>query len=142
MANTAALQEAIDWARGELGRRYAVPFDKSTVRLRTGGQRSFNAVAGDGSIVATVLNSSGATSGGKKPVGKIRSAIAELYFLSLTDAPQRLLVATNAEFLEYLENATAGALVDGVRLEHVQLPAELAARVADVTTAASREMGQ
>ena len=65
-----------------------------------------------------------------------------LVLLSLADAPQRLLVATNAEFLEYLENATVGALVDGVLLEHVPLPAELAARVAEVTTAASREMGR
>ena len=142
MANTAALQDAIEWVRGELAREYSVPFGKSTVRLRTGGKRSFNAVSSDGRIIATVLNSSGATSGGKKPSGKIRYAIAELYFLSLADAPQRLLVATNAEFLKYLENETADALVEGVRLAHIPLPADLAARVAEVTTAASREMGR
>ena len=116
-------------------------FAKRTVRLRTGGSRSFNAVASDGNTIAPVLNSSGITSGGKKPTGKIRYAISELYFLSLADAPQRLLIATNAEFLEYLENETTGALVDGVRLEHVPLPAELAARVAEVTTAASQRDG-
>jgi hypothetical protein len=142
MANTTALQEAIDWVRGELGRTYAVSFGKSTVRLRTGGNRSFNAVASDGTVIATVLNSSGVTSGGKKPTGKIRYAISELYFLSLADARERLLVATNAEFLKYLKDETDGALVDGVRLEHVQLPTELADRVAEVTTAASREMGR
>lgn len=142
MANTVALQEAIDWARGELERTHGLLFAKRTVRLHTGGTRSFNAVASDGSVVATVLNSSGATSGGKKPVGKLRYAIAELYFLSLVDCPQRLLVVTNAEFLGYLSKEIAGALVDGIELVHLPLPPLLAGRVAQVTAAASEEMGR
>ncbi|MET9317282.1 hypothetical protein ABZX12_36150 [Kribbella sp. NPDC003505] len=142
MANTAALQEAIDWARGDLERQYGVPFAKSTVRLHTGGTRSFNAVASDGTVVATVLNSSGATSGGKKPVGKLRYAIAELYYLSLVQSRHRLLVVTNADFLEYLSNEVAGALIDGIELVHLPLPPLLAGRVAEVTTAASEEMGR
>lgn len=140
MANTAALQEAIGWARGDLERQYGILFTKRAVRLRTGGRRSFNAVASDASIVATVLNSSGATSGGKKPVGKLRYAIAELYFLSLVECPHRLLVLTNAEFLGYLSDEIAGALVDGIELVHLPLPPLLAGRVAQVTTAASDEM--
>lgn len=140
MANTADLQEAIDWVRGELGHRYQVPFEKRRVQLRTGGAHTFNAVAIDGCVIATVTNSSGATSGGKKPVGKIRGAIAELYFLSLVDAAERLLFATDRDFLTYLERELEGAVTEGIALRHMALPADLAMRVASVTTSASEEM--
>jgi hypothetical protein len=142
MANTTALQAAIDWVRGELSLQHNVSFGKRVVRLRTGATRPFNAVASDGSVVATVMNSSGMTSGGKKPVGKIRSAIAEVYLLSLVDARERVLVATDHDFFAYLQNELAGALVEEVRLQHLPLPPDLAARVASVTATASAEMGR
>jgi hypothetical protein len=141
MANTATLQEPIDWVRGELGREYNVSFGKREMQLRTGRSHSFNAVAADGSVVATVMNSSGMTSGGKKPSGKILAGVARVYFLSLADAPQRLLVVTDASFLAYLQHELDGALVEGVQLRHIALPADLAARVARVTSTASAEMG-
>jgi len=141
MANTSALQEAISWVRGQLGREYGVSFGRQEVHLRTGRARLFNAVASDGSVVATVMNSSGMTSGGKKPSGKIRGAIAELYFLSLVDAQHRLLVVTDSTFLAYLQHELDGALVEGVQLRHLALPADVAARVAEVTSTASAEMG-
>ena len=140
MANTAALQEAIDWVRGELGRRHDTTFTKSPVRLRTGGLHTFNAVARDRSVVATVTNHSGATSGGKKPVGKVKSATADLYWLSLVDAPVRLLVVTNRGFLRIIESELHGALAEGLSIVHIDLPAELASAVAKVSKAASEEM--
>lgn len=140
MASTSALQEAIEWVRGELAREVGVSFSKDLVGLTTGGSRRFNAVAADRSVVATVMNSSGATSGGKKPVGKIRGAIAELYYLSLIDAPQRQLIVTNAEFHDYLLHELDGALAPGILVRHVALPPELAERVAGVTADASQEM--
>jgi hypothetical protein len=142
MANTSALQEAFRWVRGELGQLHGVAFEKREVRLRTGASRSFNAVAEDGSIIATVTNSSGLTSGGKKPVGKIRGAIAELYFLSLADAPKRLLIATDPDFFAILRNELAGALADGLQISQLALPVGLAASVHEVTAAASTEMGR
>jgi len=87
------------------------------------------------------MNSSGATSGGKKPTGKIWGAIAELYFLSLVEAPNRLLVVTNASFLGYLRRDLEGALADGLTLAHVELPSGLAQAVAQIGAAASSEMG-
>lgn len=140
MANTSALQEAIQWVRDDLERQFGSVFAKSKVRLRTGGARTFNAVAANGLVVASVMNASGATSGGKKPVGKIRGAIAELYYLSLVDAPSRLLVVTSLDFLRYLEREMEGALVEGLKILHVQLPARLAEAVAEVREAASDEM--
>ena len=117
-----------------------MPFEKRKVELETGGWRTFNAVGADASVVATVMNSSGATSGGKKPVGKIRGAIAELYFLSLVAAPHRMLVTTNRSFLTFLEHDLDGALAAGLELVHVALPPDLAAAVARVNEIASEEM--
>ena len=141
MANTATLQGAIEWVREDLARRHGTPFAKATVSLRSGGSRTFNAVADDGSVVATITNSSGETSGGKKPTGKIRGAITELYFLSLVDAQRRMLVSTNRSFLGFLERELEGALIDGLTLQHVELPDEFAAAVQRVSEVASQEMG-
>ena len=117
-----------------------MPFEKRKVELETGGWRTFNAVGADASVVATVMNSSGAPSGGKKPVGKIRGAIAELYFLSLVAAPHRMLVTTNRSFMTFLEHELDGALAAGLELVYVALPPELAAAVARVNEIASQEM--
>jgi hypothetical protein len=142
MANTTELHRAFDWVRSELGRRFGVEFSKASVRLVTGGSRTFNAVAADRSVVATIMNSSGLTASGKKPVGKLRGAEAELYFLMLVDAPHRILVMTNDEFLALLRKDLAGALASGFALDHVALPTELAAAVRQVPGIASREMGR
>jgi hypothetical protein len=140
MANTAALQGAIEWVRGELERRHQRTFAKSPVDLRTGGVHTFNAVASDRSVVATITNHSGLTSGGKKPVGKIKSAIADLYWLSVVDAPQRFLVLTNRDFHSILDKELKGGLAEGLSLVHLELPADLANAVAGVSRAASEEM--
>lgn len=140
MANTTPLQEAFEWVRGELAKEKGQAFSKRTVSLRTGGKHKFNAVSSDGAVVATVMNSSGATATGKRPSGKIRGALAELYYLTLAVAGVRLLVVTNADFLAYLQAELDGALPSEITLRHIQLPDELSARVWEVTSAASAEM--
>jgi hypothetical protein len=86
------------------------------------------------------MNSSGATSGGNKPSGKIRGALAELYYLLLVDAASRLLVLTDAEFFGYMRAELDGALPNEIALRHLALPEDLAARVAAVTGKARDEM--
>ncbi len=140
MANTAILQRSFEWVRSELAREFNVGFEKKAVSLHTGGTHTFNAVAADRTVIATIMNSGGATSGGKKPVGKIRGALAELYFLALVQSERRMLVTTNPDFHELLTTAVRGALFPGLELKHVPLPADLAAAVANVTKAASEEM--
>lgn len=140
MANTAALQEAIDWVRRDLAERYGVAFQKRPVQPRTGKLRTFNAVAADGTVVATVTNSSGPTSGGKKPVGKVRGAIAELYFLSLVDAPSRALILTDPAFLPYVMAELDGALPAYLKVLLVPLPEDLSNKVHHDTHSTSNEM--
>jgi len=140
MASTTALEESFDWIRNQLAGEAGVSFAKRTVPLTTGGQHTFNAVAADGSLIATITNSSGATSGRKKPVGKLHSAINYIYFLSLVSAPRRMLIVTNPEFDRYLRAELAGALAPGIEVTLIELPAELSQRVGQVTRDASDEM--
>jgi hypothetical protein len=130
----------MEWIRDELAREFGTPFEKAKVALTTGGYRTFNGVAADGLTVASITNSSGATSGGKRPVGKIRGAVAELYFLQLVEAPRRMLVVTNPEFCVYLTDYLEGALASGLSIHQVQLPPEMQAEVANVNRTASEEM--
>jgi hypothetical protein len=140
MANTTALQEVFEWVRSEMSQRHGRTFERRSVPLRSGGTKVFNAVAGDRSVVATIINASGTTSGGKKPIGKIRGAVADLHFLTLAQAQTRQLVITNPEFYSLFVQDLEGAIDPGVSVVHVSLPPELAARVAAVTHAASQEM--
>lgn len=140
MADTGDLQQAIGWVRAHLATEHGTPFEKRAVPLVTGGSRTFNAVATSGQVVATITNHSALTSGGKKPVGKVRSAVADLYFLALADAPERKLVVTNGEFFQLLIHDLEGAVAPGLQIVHVALPPEIAALVAGMRDRASDEM--
>ena len=76
----------------------------------------------------------------KKPVGKIRGAVAYLYFLSQARAQRRMLVLTDPDLHRFVLNEVEGALGDGLEILHVPLPPELAAKVRAVTSRASDEM--
>ena len=90
--------------------------------------------------VVSIKTSSGLTSGGNIPNGKINGCIADLYYLSLLDAPVRRLVLTNPEFYEILVRRMAGALPKGVAVNLVPLPSDLQAEVDRVIGEASDEI--
>lgn len=117
MANTKYLKTEVEgYVRSELQRRFGRAFKSEFLRLVTGGQHEFDAVSDDRSIVASIKASSGLTSGGRLPSGKFNDNIAELYFLTLVEAEQRLLVLTSPEFhallLRKLKDRVASGLGD------------------------------
>jgi len=141
MADTTVLtREVENFVRSRLAERHGQTFGKRFLPLRPGGKHEFDAVSEDGSIVASIKAHSGRTSGGNIPSGKILACVAELYYLSLADAPTRLLVLTNPQFLEIFKRKMRGTLVDGVGIKHVPLSAELQSKVDLVVKKASREM--
>jgi hypothetical protein len=121
-----------------------------TKRLLTVGKRSdgsdrtheFDAVSTDGRIVAGIKSSSGKTSGGNFPSGKVASAYQELFFLSLADAENRILVLTNPDFYEIMRNHTDGCLSGGLKLLLIPLAPDLLERANAAQQEASQEMSQ
>jgi hypothetical protein len=141
VANTAYLRREVEgFVRGELAGRYGQGFSSQTLRLRTGGQHEFDCVSGDGSIIASVKSASGRTARGKNPSGKIKDCLAELYYLSLVDAPIRILVLTTPAFHDIFLKATRGAIAEGVTIECMPLPGAMQLEVDKIVNAASAEV--
>jgi hypothetical protein len=86
------------------------------------------------------MKASGSNCGGKKPIGKIRGAVSELYLFTLTQMRIRELVITNPEFYSIFRDDLDGPIDPAVTVEPIPLPSELAERVAAVTQAESQEM--
>ncbi len=141
MANTRYLTTVVEeHVRRALGDRHGVVFEKRRLPLTTGGLHEFDAVAADGSIVASIKTASGLTAGGKVPSGKIKDSVAELYFLSLVDAPVRLLVLTTPAFYEILMRHVAGKLAPGIEIVCEVLPPDVQAEVDSVQRTSSNEI--
>jgi hypothetical protein len=142
MANTAMLRYKVEPViRERLGKEFGQPFASRILALPGGARREFDAVSADGTVVVSIKTSSGLTSGGNLPGGKINSCIADLYYLSLVQASVRRLVLTNPEFHEIFTTRMRGAIALGVEVVLSPLDAELQAEVDQVIAAASSEMG-
>ena len=70
----------------------------------------------------------------------INGCVADLYYLSLLDAPVRRLVLTNPEFHQIFIKRMAGALPKGVEVKLIPLTPDLQAEVDRVIREASREI--
>jgi hypothetical protein len=117
MADTRFLtKEVEDFVRLGLQQLHGTEFSKRQLSLTTGGKHEFDAVSADGRIVASIKATSARTSGGNLPQGKFNNAIAELYYLSLVEAPTRVLVLTNSDFRDLLIRKIPGALAPGISI--------------------------
>src|SRR4051794_25144215 len=126
MANTRFLTTQVEeHVRSVLGERYGLDFTKERLPLTPGGTHEFDAVSSDRKIVASIKTSSGLTSGGRIPSGKINSATSEVYFLTLVDAPRRLLVLTTPSFHEIFTRVMVGKIAPGIEVVLEVLPPEI-----------------
>lgn len=111
MANTSKLRYKVEpWVRAQLEARFHQTFNSRVLELAPGGRHEFDAVSEDGSIVVSIKTTSGLTSGGKFPGGKVNAVTAELYYLSLVNAPTKVLILTNPEFHDILHSHLKGAI--------------------------------
>ena len=141
MADTMYLRRAVeDYVRAQLAKEFGQTFTAEFLALRPGGRHEFDAVAADRSVVASVKSASGLTSGGNIPSGKINDCLAELYYLSLVDAPLRRLVLTTPAFFDIFTRRTIGAVSGDIAVICVPLPPDIQAKVDSVVRAASREV--
>lgn len=143
MANTSYLRYTVEpWVRDRLAERYGQDFAAKVLSLAPGGSHEFDAVSGDRRIVASIKANSGLTSGGNHPTGKVATCLNEVYFLTLVDADERILVLTNPDFHAIFARATAGQIARGVNVELLPLPSEMQRTVDGVTELASKEMSR
>jgi hypothetical protein len=105
MADTRYLKSIVEdhvraWLRDKFGQSFkSVPLPLTGVQgiART---HEFDAVSEDESIVCSIQTASWKTSGKKRGSGKVHGAYTELYFLSLIQATQKILILTDPEFFE------------------------------------------
>jgi hypothetical protein len=141
VADTSYLRHVVEgYVRAQLTQEFGQPFAPEFLPLAPGGRHEFDAVAVDRSVVASVKSASGLTAGGRVPSGKIKDCIAELYFLSLVEAPTRRLVLTTPAFFDIFARHTAGAVASGIDVVCVPLPADIQGQVDLIVREASREV--
>lgn len=141
MANTNYYKTDVEpFVRAKLERIYGVAFTSKTLTLTTGGTHEFDAVAVDGSIVASIKSLSAKTKSGNRPSAKYPNCVAEIYYLSLVQAPRRILVLTtpgwHTMFMKYIE----GRLHPAVEIELLKLSPELQGEVDKIRDVASDEV--
>jgi len=117
-------------------------FSKQTLKLRTGGNHEFDAVSQDNSIIAGIKTNSAKTSGGNPPSGKYAVLFQELYFLSLVQAPEKLLVLTNEDMYKAFQNNSSGKIAKGIKIVFCPLPQNIKEKVAMVQAGASEEQSK
>lgn len=142
MANTHLLKTRVEpYVREWRAARYQQTFRREFLQLAgCSGFHEFDAVSADNRIVCRIKSSSGVTSGGKNPSGKIASAYREVYFLASVDAWQRYLVLTDEEFYELLSRNMREKLSRDIKLLYCPLTEELAKLVREVRFEASNEI--
>ena len=142
MANMQLLKTRIEqFVRERLKEKYHQEFRSESLWLAgCSGKHEFDAVSRDHRIVCGIKSSSGVTSGGKNPSGKIASAYQELYFLAAVEADQRTLIVTDEGFYDIISKETQGKLVRGIEIKHCQLSAELAQLAKNLQSKASEEI--
>ena len=141
MADTTYLRRVVEtYVRDQLSREFQQTFSARFLPLQPGGRHEFDAVSEDRGVVASIKAASGLTAGGRNPSGKIKDCIAELYYLSLVEAPIRRLVLTTPAFFAIFAKSTAGAVARGIEVVCVPLPAEMQLEVDKIVLAASKEV--
>ena len=141
MAKTTFLKvEVENWIRKHLFELHGQPFRSALLKLQPGGNHEFDAVSEDDQIVCSIKTSSGLTSGGNIPQGKLTSCITEIYYLNLIQAQSSQLILTNEEFFRIFQKTTEGKIAEGVVITHLGLPPQMQLKVDEVIRKASDEM--
>ncbi len=142
MADTRVQLEVEYWVRGEwLLHKYRQQFRSERVKLSSGGVFEFDAVSADNTIVATISTARAHTASGKLGVGKMMKIRSDMYFLMLAECQRRLVVLTERDmFLQFEKERQSGRVPTTIEFIHVEIPADLDAKLRLSRQAASKEV--
>jgi hypothetical protein len=142
MADTRVQLEAEDWIQREwLPTKFNQQFRRERLRLNSEGVFDFDAVSSDKTIVANISTSSGITSGGKNPSGKIQKLRADMLFLLMVKTDRRLIVLTEKSMYDLcLKEKANGRVPREIEFVLVELPESLAKSLQEAKPIASKEV--
>jgi hypothetical protein len=136
MADTTYLKKVVEpFIREKLADEYGISFESRILTLTT-----VDAVSEDLKIVGAIKTAGGKTATGRIPSGKIKDSLAELYYLTLVSASERLLILTSPEFYKIMENLLKGRLAPGLTLKLIELSGEIEKEVEKIKKRASVEV--
>ena len=115
-------------------------FVECKMPLAGGGEYLFDAVSEDALIVAHVLANRAVTASGNRNTGGMRKALNDLDFLRRVPATTKLMVFTDAHFMDYVRRraVNTGGIGD-IQMLLCPLPTDLAQSLRDVLDKASGE---
>jgi hypothetical protein len=142
MADTRVQLEAEDWVRREwLPKFFNQQFRRERLQLSAGGIFDFDAVSLDNTIVANISTSTGITSGGKNPAGKIQKLRADMLFLLMIKAEKRLIVLTEKGMYDLcIKEQGNGRVPLEIEFILVELPEALSMSLQNARSIASKEV--
>jgi hypothetical protein len=142
VADTPVQLEAEDWVRREcLPKHFNQQFRRECLQLSAGGVFDFDAVSSDNTIVASISTSSGITSGGKNPAGKIQKLRADMLFLLMVKADKRLIVLTERGMYDLcLKEKGNGRVPPEIEFVLAELPESLSKSLGEARAIAAKEV--
>jgi hypothetical protein len=130
-----------NWLQGKYGQVFRSKMMPLTrIHGTDHGHHEFDAVSKDGTIIAAIKGHSFKTVGGNLPPAKFASLYQELYFLSLVEAKERLLIFTDQELHDDFVKRSRGKVADGIELVYCELPKAMQCEVAKIRKKAADEM--
>jgi len=135
MANTQYIKAMIEpyirkWLSKKCG---GIQLFEEPFRLPTGEYHKFDAVSGDGLIVAAFVCNRAKTATSKENTGGVRKVLNDLHLLNLAvTANKRFIVFTDSDFLRLIQRRGKLGGTAGIKFLHCKLPHKLATGLKNV----------
>lgn len=142
MADTTKIKTVIDpYVRSWLSEQFnGHVFEERPVQLTSGASYSFDAVAEDGSIVASILSNRAETRTGRENTGGVRKALTELGYLKAVPGKiERMMVFTDAGFCQLIRRRASRIGIESIKMIICILPPRLEALRKEILDKASHE---
>lgn len=128
MANSRYQLEVEQYLRVQyLPKKFGQDFHPARLMLSTGGTFDFDAVRVDGNVVVNISTSTGRTASGNFASGKVQKIRADMLFLLMAQARQRIILLTEEDMYQiFLSEKEKGRVPQKIEFLRAEIPAEIA----------------
>ncbi len=142
MADTTKIKTVIEpYVRNWLSEQFpGHVFKEKPVRLTTGESYTFDAVAGDASVVAAILSNRAKTRTGRENTGGVRKALTEISYLKAApEGVKKVMVFTDDDFCQLIRRRASRLGTEPIQMMVCKLPPHLEAELREILDKASHE---